>query len=641
MCFSKKFLRAISIVMLWNCAVPAEDQLLELTSDVRGRALQILRQGMQSEEFWPSIHAAEGLTLAGYGEEVRLYLKPKLLTETDDQHRCGLSRELVRAGDWQQSRTMFEILDKDETYGHTHACESLYKVYELGDGRGLRRAFETSENLTTRLMAAAALGRGGNPAAMLFLREHLASQDEDVRRIAAWILARIGDTSDIPQLQANLQIAQDPLAKAYMEHALALLGDSAGRKALIRNLQAEDAAIRTYAATFAGEVRDLSVQGHLVRLLEDENLDARIRAAQSLLMLSRPAPADPHEDIRRMVYPATEQNPRYTEGSVVRLADGSLLYAATQFFGNGSDFASAHIVARKSADGGRTWGDAFVLQESTGEMNVMSVTLKRLQAPHDDTIAMFYLEKNSHEDLRVYVRFSQDEAKSFGERIRVTTKPGYHVMNNDRVTQLSSGRLLAPVASTPNVSAGGHFVSRCWISDDCGQSWREGKASVDVAKRGAMEPEVIELRDGRVMMIIRTQLGQIATSYSSDGGDTWSEPGKLADLVAPEAPATIRRLPATGDLLLIWNNTYVPGAGHGGQRTPLTAAISRDEGQNWEHLRNLEDHPGQTYSYTSVAFVRNRAVMTHWVGEKGKLSSQFRSLPVSWFYEDRAGSQRE
>lgn len=623
------------LCLLWLCmsTVNVQGETLELTKDVRERALQILREGMQSEEFWPSIHAAEGLTLAGLGTEVREFLEPKLNTEKDDQHRCGLARELVRAGDWRKAKIMFEILDQPDPYGHTHAAESLYKVYELGNGVGLRRAFEKSETLTTRLMAAAALGRGGNPTAMQFLRTHLVSDDEEVRRIAAWILARVGDPSDIPQLRKNLKIALDPMTKCYTEHALALLGDAAGVQALAENLVSADSAVRTYAATFAGELRDLSVGPRLINLLEDDNLDTRIRAAQSLLMLNLPAPADPREDVKRMVFLATKENPRYTEGSVVRLSDGALLYAATEFVGGGSDFAVAHIVGKESKDDGRTWGASRVLQESTGAMNVMSVTLRRLQAPHDDTIAMFYLEKNSHEDLRVYVRFSKDEARNFGERIRVTTSPGYHVMNNDRVTQLSSGRLLVPVASTPNVEGGGHFISSCWYSDDLGQTWKASAGKVDLEKRGAMEPEVIELNDARVLMLIRTQLGHIATAYSSNQGDTWSAPSQLADLVAPEAPATMRRIPATGDLLLIWNNTFAAGAGHGGQRTPLTAVISSDEGQTWQHVRHLEQNPKQTYSYTSLIFVKNRAVLTHWVGEKGKLSSQFRSLPVSWFYE--------
>ena len=175
---------------------------------------------------------------------------------------------------------------------------------------------------------------------------------------------------------------------------------------------------------------------------------------------------------------------------------------------------------------------------------------------------MFFLPKNNFDDLRAYVRFSQDDAATFGEPIRVTTEGGYHVMNNDRVTQLSNGVLLAPVASTPDVRKVNHFVSFCWLSDDGGATWRKGKGQVDQPRRGAMEPEVIELEGGRVMMIVRTQLDHIATSYSDDGGDTWSKPSRLSTLPAPEAPATLRRIPATGDLLLIWNNTYTAESEH-------------------------------------------------------------------------------
>ena len=104
---------------------------------------------------------------------------------------------------------------------------------------------------------------------------------------------------------------------------------------------------------------------------------------------------------------------------------------------------------------------------------------------------------------------------------------------------------------------------------------------------------------------------------------------------APEAPATIRRIPATGDLLLVWNNTYDPKAGHGGKRTPLTAAVSSDEGKTWKHVRDLETDADRTFAYTSVAFVRDRVLLTYYVSDPktNRLSSRFRSLPVRWLYE--------
>ena len=615
---------------------PESASSVSLDAVTLARSLRILRDGLQSEDFWPAMHAAEGLSAAGYGGEVRDALLPRIDSETDDQRRCGLARELVRAGDRRHAAVMLQILEGDDDYGHVHAAESLYKVWEIGDGTALRAAFDQTENLRLQIMAAAALARSGNPEALQFLRQVLTHDQPEIRHISAWVLARVGDPSDIPMLSDGAADADDDLVRASYQHALATLGDEAGRKALVANLSHADPAIRTYAAEFAVDARAASGVDQLISLLDDEHPDVRIRAAHALVALSQPAPLDPRSDFTALVYEANEEHPRYTEGSVVDLNDGSLLYATTEFFGSGSDFARAHIVARRSHDGGRTWSEPRVLQENTGNLNVMSTTLRRLHAPAEPgTIGFFYLKKNAVDDLRMYVRFSTDEAETFGEPVLITSDPGYHVVNNDRVTQLSSGRLIVPAASTDDVHEINHFVSHCYLSDDGGRTWRKGAGSVDMPRRGAMEPETIELTDGRLMMIIRNQLGYVAAAYSEDDGDTWSEAESLG-VTAPEAPATIRRIPSTGDLLLVWNNTYTEGAGHGGRRTPLTAAISRDEGQTWTHVKNLESDPNHTYSYTSILFFRGRAHLTYWISgpEKGQWSSQFRSVPVSWFYAE-------
>lgn len=605
---------------------------LSLTTDVQQRCLEVLRSGLRGEEFWPAMHAAEGLTLGGYGAEVLEFLASKLPEETDDQKRCGLSRELMRAGDRSQALVMLDILAGPEPHGHVHAAESLYKLVEIGDGRVMRHRFETTDNLRLKLMIAGALGQCGHPGGMSFLREMLNHEDPELYKVAAWILGVIGDASDIPRLRKNLLRPAEPLTQAYHHHALALLGDAEGLAALGVNLRSEDPLVRTYAANFAGDAWGVEFVDPLIAMLEDPYLDARYRAAQALLTMARSVPPDRTEDISRLLYEATDQHPRYTEGSILELNDGSLLYAVTEFVAGASDFAQARIIARRSPDGGRTWSEPIVLKENTGKQNVMSVTLRRLRSrPEPGVIAMFYLEKNGYDNLDCLVRFSQDEARTFGPPVTVTTEPGYHVVNNDRVTQLSSGRLLVPAASTPDVRENGHFISRCFLSDDGGQNWRAGQGHVDLPKRGAMEPEVLELKDGRVLMIIRTQLGFIAQSISNDGGETWSEPESMG-IRAPEAPATIRRIPATGDLVLIWNDTYAAGEGHGGKRTPLTVARSSDDGQTWQTVDNLESDPSKTFAYTSLVFVQDRAVFSYWESgpRPGQLSSRFRSVPVRW-----------
>lgn len=620
-------------------ALPAADDdgpaQIKLSSDVRDRVLTVLREALKSDEFWPSMHAAEALTLAGHGDEVREHLEPKVDLEQDDQQRCGLARELVRAGDRSKASLMLDILAGEDTYGHTHACESLYKVFEIGNGELIRQTLQQTEDSKCRLMAAAALARCGSPSAMAFLQSELKSDDLEAARIASWILARIGGPVDIPAIRSAHERAEDPLARAYFEHALATLGDPDGQAALARNLEHELPAVRTYAATFAGDARMTTVAGQLVKLLDDENIDVRVRAAQSLAVLSQPPVEGGDEMIVNDIYPATAENPRYSEGSILVLNDGRLLFATTEFVEGGSDFSQANIVARESSDGGRTWGSPRVLQENVGERNVMSATLRYLDEPlRDNTpIGLFYLVKNGFGDLDVYLRKSHDQAQTFGEPILVSDARGYHVMNNDRVTLLSTGRLLAPVASTADVRTENHFVSYCFLSDDGGTTWRASREKVDLPKRGAMEPEVIELEDGRVAMILRTQLGHIAVSYSTDGGETWSGPVSWG-VRAPEAPATLRRIPATGDLLLIWNDTFSEGAGHGGKRTPLTAAVSSDEGQTWQHQRNLETRNDETYAYTSLTFHQDRALLSYYVRDEaaGRISSRFRSVPVSWFY---------
>src|SRR5262245_17693172 len=124
------------LIPLFAWAGPARGDgppaLLDLDEPTRNRCLGVLRAGLGSDEFWPAMHAAEALTLAGHGAEVRAALAPRLPGEGDDQRRCGLARELVRSGDLAPTRVMIDILAGANPHGHVHACESLFKVWQVG-----------------------------------------------------------------------------------------------------------------------------------------------------------------------------------------------------------------------------------------------------------------------------------------------------------------------------------------------------------------------------------------------------------------------------------------------------------------------------------------------------------------------------
>jgi hypothetical protein len=55
------------------------------------------------------------------------------------------------------------------------------------------------------------------------------------------------------------------------------------------------------------------------------------------------------------------------------------------------------------------------------------------------------------------------------------------------------------------------------------------------------------------------------------------------------------RIPATGHLLLVWNQTSVEENFTGLMRHRLSTAISKDAGVSWVHLRNLESLDGRSH----------------------------------------------
>ena len=293
-------IRVLLVATVWigipfSTGVADDAKRITLDEVTRDRCLVVLREGLRAGEFWPSIHAAEGLTLAGHGKEVIEFLTPKLATEKDDQKRCGIAREIARAGDRSTVKVILGILSSETPHGHVHAAESLFKLAEIGDGKSITSAFQQNDNVTLKLMAAGALARRGDADAKKLIREFLDHDKLEHAAIAAWILGPIGDRSDIPLLKTQLARLTNATPRANFEHALAILGDDNGLAALQRNLSSDDNLIRTYAATFAGDARAIGVAARLKAMLDDPFADARIRAAQSLLVLSKPAKSVPHD----------------------------------------------------------------------------------------------------------------------------------------------------------------------------------------------------------------------------------------------------------------------------------------------------------------------------------------------------------
>jgi hypothetical protein len=338
-------------------------------------------------------------------------------------------------------------------------------------------------------------------------------------------------------------------------------------------------------------------------------------AAICLAWAAIPAPA--METL--LLLKASKDVPRISEGDLVELADGRLAVVYTRFTGGGGDESAADLAMQTSADGGRTWSPMRILVRNEGKCNVMSVSLLRLKSGE---LLLFYLRKDSEAtSCNLFVRRSRDELASVGDPVRVTSLDGYHVVNNDRVVQLSSGRLIVPAALHTGFDAAGKkvtpFVGQgvpiAYYSDDDGRTWKKDATAIPATNQRKLtlqENGVVELTDGRLWMTMRTAHGFQYGCYSTDRGQRWSEPQPTA-LASPCSPATIGRCPWSGQLVCVWNDYRGDHPFTPPNRTPLCLAASSDEGRTWGKSIVLESDPKGSFCYTSMTWGKDRLYLTY------------------------------
>ncbi len=333
------------------------------------------------------------------------------------------------------------------------------------------------------------------------------------------------------------------------------------------------------------------------------------------------------------------------EGSVARAADGSLLLAYTHFEDGGADHSKAVVVTRRSTDGGATWSGRACLATPPAEaLNVMSVSLLPLR---DGRLACVYILKwTAKTRLIPYFCTSANSGRTWSAAVPVTEEEGYFVVNNDRLIQLDSGRLVLPSAHHRR-KPGAEDVDDeetwnsycgCFLSDDGGATWRKSRDWKRYEKANWREPAVWVRDNPEIAEIIRRRqnvlqepgvvslggdrlygwarsLCHIYRTWSDDGGETWQDFTALPDLAAPCAPASVKQLPDGSGLLMVYNDRgSVPyGDPQWHFRTPLSCAVSHDGGRTWRRVRALEPDDSRNYCYTSLWLEPEQSVATYYV----------------------------
>lgn len=253
------------------------------------------------------------------------------------------------------------------------------------------------------------------------------------------------------------------------------------------------------------------------------------------------------------------------------------------------------------------------------------------QIPGGDLL-LFYKVGRNVKDWTGYLMRSQDCGKTWSQPEQLPDSILGAIKNKPLLlpkgfickdgSVLQQDRILSPSSKEDG-------TWRCYIemSEDDGRSWSlVGPIAEDRTKIRTIQPALLKHADGRLQMLCRTavpkpELGEayarVATSYSDDGGMTWSPMELVEDLPNNNSGIDATRLddsisgsqPGRGasQLFAVVYNAFScldfrdkkDPAYTKPVRNPLNIATSND-GTNWEPLITLEDSPISQYSYPSM-----------------------------------------
>ncbi len=258
-------------------------------------------------------------------------------------------------------------------------------------------------------------------------------------------------------------------------------------------------------------------------------------------------------------------------------------------------------VIRRSTDSGFTWSDIGVISDYYGDRGAGDPTLFYDRVTDTLWVAHLYsnegvglakgINKPGYGDdtFHIYLLQSKDDGLTWSGPVDITRqiKPAEFVAAWSAPgigIQLRSGRL---VFCFSVMNADERQDSYTAYSDDNGKTWKSSRAGI-----GTNESQVVELNDGRLMIVLRKDHGKRLIAYSNDKGETWEPQFESDTLVDPKCQASILRYSSTKDgdakdVILYCNPADEK------KRRMLTVRASFDEGKTWPVAKVInEDYSG-------------------------------------------------
>lgn len=294
----------------------------------------------------------------------------------------------------------------------------------------------------------------------------------------------------------------------------------------------------------------------------------------------------------------------YRIPTLITLPSGRLIVFCEARTNGAGDCGTIRIVARISDDNGATFSKTIDVADNSVN------TLGNPVPVYDNETKTLFLLVNGNlidGDERAIMRgeaprtvlytSSIDDGLTWSPLRDLTSELmlsdwGWYAMGPCHAARLSGGRLLVPCNHSildPASPDHGKYISHTVYSDDHGATWRIGGS----VGPNTNECSLTELPDGRVYMNMRSYHGEHcrATSFSGDGGLTWSPVHLEHALPDPVCQGSTLYAPKLGRLLF-------SNVAHPTQRIRVTLRSSADLGQSWSEGVVLHEGPS---AYSDIA----------------------------------------
>ena len=263
------------------------------------------------------------------------------------------------------------------------------------------------------------------------------------------------------------------------------------------------------------------------------------------------------------------------------------------------------------------------------------------QPPGDAPTLLFFKVGPNPREWWGELMVSYDRGRTFRERRRLPE--GIDGPVRCKPILLPDGETLLCGSSTEYDGWRIHFEKTKLIDGRPGATWKRIGPINGRGDFNAIQPTFLQHRDGRLQVLCRTWNGVIATSFSEDGGDTWS---KMEGTDLPNPNSGIENVTlADGRHLLIYNHVG-PDKNGWGPRSMLNLAISED-GKTWKRVAVLEDEREETkgektaeFSYPAIiqaadglvhmTYTWKRQRIKHVVVDPKKIEPSGEALGLEW-----------